>query len=115
MIYLAKSANAWGLQNFEQTLTEEVSELGLNHLPLQQGLSSSSVALYHNLKLLILDITPDKHQLVIIKMGAFYSGIISGCSCSDDPSPTDEVNEYCELLLSINLDNAETTIQLLEE
>ena len=33
--------------------------------------------------------------LLRVKAGIFYTGIIAGCSCADDPTPIDELNEYC--------------------
>ncbi|MCW9023772.1 MAG: hypothetical protein OQK73_03740 [Gammaproteobacteria bacterium] len=56
----------------------------------------------------------ENDNLVSIKMGAFYTGIIAGCSCSDDPSPTDEVNEHCELDVKINLVNGDASVTLSE-
>jgi hypothetical protein len=49
----------------------------------------------------------------MLKAGVFYTGIIAGCSCSDDPSPVDEQNEYCDLLFTIDKLTAETQITLL--
>jgi hypothetical protein len=50
-----------------------------------------------------------------IKTGVFYTGIIAGCSCSDDPTPLDTQNEYCELIFTINKQTAETTVHLISE
>ena len=111
MINLIKSAQAWNSSGFEVVLKNEVKALGLDHLPLQKGLSSSSVALDHNLQLIMLQVH-ESNNLITIKMCVFYSGIIAGCSCSDDPTPTDEVNEYCELEISINLVNGQASVAL---
>lgn len=111
MIHLTQSAHAWNSSNFEFVLKNEVKALGLDHLPLQQGLSSSSIALDHNLQLVVLQ-TQESDNLITIKMGAFYSGIIAGCSCADDPTPTNEVNEYCEFEVIINLANGEASVAL---
>ena len=113
MINLVKSAKAWNSRNFEDVLKNEVKALGLEHLPLQQGLSSSSVALDHNLQLTVLR-TNEKSNLIIAKMGAFYSGIIGGCSWADNPTPMEEANEYCELEVTINLDNGDASVTLAE-
>ena len=110
MVRLPKSAKAWNSPKFEDTLVKEVSSLGLKYLPLQKGLSSSSVALDHALKMMLLS-KQEKENRAIIKMGAFYTGIISGCSCADDPTPIDEVTEYCEIIVSIDLKNGQSTIE----
>jgi hypothetical protein len=48
-------------------------------------------------------------------VGVFFSGIITGCSCADDPTPVETQNEYCELLFAIDKATAETTITLLAD
>lgn len=111
MIQLMKSVQAWSSSEFESVLKNEVKALGLAHLPLQQGLSSSSVALDRHLALVVLRVQ-ESHDLLNIKMGAFYTGIIAGCGCADDPSPNDEVNEYCEFELELNLANGQAVIEL---
>ena len=59
--------------------------------------------------------TTEENDSIQIKAGIFYTGIIAGCSCSDDPSPTDEQNEYCELQFIINKNTAETSVNLLNQ
>jgi hypothetical protein len=53
--------------------------------------------------------------LIRVKAGIFYTGVIAGCSCADDPTPVDELNEYCVLQLGIDKKTAETTVTLLAE
>lgn len=59
--------------------------------------------------------TTEENDSIQVKAGIFYTGIIAGCSCSDDPSPTDEQNEYCELQFIINKNTAETSVNLLNQ
>lgn len=108
---LPKSAKAWNSAKFEDILVKEISSLGLKYLPLQQGLTSSSVALDHALKMMVLS-KQEKENCATINMGAFYTGIIAGCNCADDPTPMDEVNEYCEIIVCIDLKNGQSTIVL---
>jgi hypothetical protein len=37
-----------------------------------------------------------------VRVGVFFSGIVAGCSCADDPTPVEAQNEYCELLVDID-------------
>ncbi len=111
MLRLPRAVRAWNTSDFEEVLAKEVAELGLEHLPLQQGLSFSSVALDHNLKIVVLDVK-DRETSASIKLGAFYNGIVAGCSCADDPTPTDEVNEYCELIVEIDLNKGDASVSL---
>lgn len=93
---------------------EEIESLDPSLLPLQQGLTLSSYVGNTPFKAVVLNITLEEENIKV-KSGIFYTGIIAGCSCSDDPSPTDEQNEYCELLFLINKQTAETSVKLLED
>lgn len=98
---------------FKQTFKAEVLSLDTNSLPLQQGLRYSSYANGDSLSASILNIEVSD-TVINIKAGLFYTGIISGCNCADDPSPIDEHNEYCEVLFTIDRQNAETSVALIE-
>jgi hypothetical protein len=112
MTSFKKSAKAWGSESFKSTLLEELSQLDSKHLPLQQGLASSSVALDDDVKFMILNIEANE-PVIEVKLGIFYYGIIAGCNCADDPTPADKINEYCETLLKLDLNNAQGSINLL--
>ena len=112
MIRLTKTLAAWGTPDFEDTLKEEIEQLGAEQLPLQQGLSTSSYALDNKVKVRIISASEEANY-IHAKVGIFYTGIIAGCSCADDPTPINENNEYCEVQLEINRTTAETTVTLL--
>lgn len=100
--------------DFKTILKSEIQAIDPELLPLQQGLSLSSYvgkAPFSSIILSVID-EPDSIQ---VKAGIFYTGIIAGCSCSDDPSPTDEQNEYCELLFVVNKKTAATEVSLLSD
>jgi len=114
MINLLSVTKQWGTAAFDINLKNEIEKLSVNELPLQQGLSSSNIALDKNLKAIILT-KEDMDEKYNVKVGVFYTGIISGCNCADDPSPVDEQNEYCEVILSINKETGDTLIKLLKD
>ena len=114
MIRLTRSLNAWGTPDFEGILKAEIEQLGAEQLPLQQGLSTSSYALDNTLNVRIISVTEDA-SFIHVKVGVFYTGIIAGCSCADDPTPINENNEYCEVQLEINKMTAEAAVTLLTE
>lgn len=113
MITLPTSLQAWNTDSFNTILKEEISTLDKNLLPLQQGLKHSSIANGETLTATILS-TEDNNDCIIVKAGLFYTGIVAGCNCADDPTPVDEINEYCEVLFSINKQTAEASITLIE-
>ncbi|MDP2785278.1 MAG: hypothetical protein Q8O38_11890 [Sulfurimicrobium sp.] len=114
MIRLAKSLNTWGTPDFEDTLKAEIEQMGAEQLPLQQGLSTSSYALDDKLNVRIISIS-EEAGFIRAKAGIFYTGIIAGCSCADDPTPVEEQTEYCVVQLEIDKTTAETTVALLAE
>ncbi|MBZ0094841.1 MAG: hypothetical protein K8H75_05580 [Sulfuricella sp.] len=114
MIRLTKSLNAWGTPDFEDILKGEIEQMGAEQLPLQQGLSTSSYALDDKLKVRIIGVS-EEARFIRAKVGIFYTGIIAGCSCADDPTPVEEQNEYCVVQLDIDKTTAETTVVLLVE
>ena len=114
MIRLDKSLCAWGGADFEAILKREVETLGADNLPLQQGLSSSNYVAESPITMMIHRVA-EMENVIRIKAGIFYQGIIGGCSCADDPTPTGENNEYCEVQIDIDKATAATAVALITE
>lgn len=111
MTLLKNAIRAWGTSDFENILKKELKKLGLNGLPLQQGLSSSSIALDDDLQIVLLGIKDDTDQ-ILVRAILFYTGIIAGCSCADDPGPVEEQGECCEILINIEKSSGAASIVL---
>jgi len=111
MIRLAGAAAAWGTEAFVATLKRELEALGPDALPLQQGLSASSVALGDGFSVMPLgaEATDDR---IVARVGVFYAGLVAGCSCADDPTPVEAQPEYCELEVIIERATAAATFRL---
>jgi len=112
MFKLNLSLLAWDTDTFNTTFIEEVSALDESTLPLQQGLSYSSYANSDNLTATVLNKNSDDNFL-FIKAGLFYTGVIAGCNCADDPTPVDENNEYCEVVFTIDKKTAVSSVSLI--
>ena len=113
MIQFHNALNAFGSPEFNAALKNEIEQLDAEHLPLQQGLTTGSYALSNKIQAMILGTSEDT-DFISARVGIFYTSIIAGCNCADDPSPVDENNEYCEVLCIINKKTADTTIQLVK-
>jgi len=113
VIKLIRSLEAWGTPDFENTLQEEIQKIETDILPLQKGLSQSSYVSDTDISVLILNISETVHD-ILAKIGIYYTGVIAGSCCADDPTPMSEQNEYCEVQFNINKLTAETTMSLLE-
>lgn len=55
----------------------------------------------------------EEENIIRVKASIFYTGIIHGCNCADDPSPVDELPEHCDVQLDINKFTAETDVTLI--
>lgn len=113
MIRLTKALNAWGTPEFEGTLKQEIEQLDAAQLPLQQGLTTGNYVLDGH-KAMIIGASEDA-DVIRVKAGIFYSGIIAGCACADDPTPVNEESEYCVVQLDIDKQTGEAAITLLAE
>lgn len=111
MIRLGKTLSAWGTPDFETVLKREIAQLGADHLPLQQGLSNGNYVTDDPVTVMINSVA-ETENIIRVRAGIFYQGVMGGCSCADDPTPTSESNEYCEVQLDIDKTTSATTIAL---
>ena len=111
MLQLPKSLHAWHGENFKAAFIQEISQLSLDELPLQQALQLGSYATTDKLQIMI-NSTVEEQNHIVVNTGIFYSSIIAGCNCSDDPTPVDLNPEYCEMSFKINKTNADTVIHI---
>lgn len=114
MPHLIKSLNAWTTPEFSSVLKQELEQLEITQLPLQQGLTSSSYVLDRPIKVMALNYE-DQPTHINAKIGIFYRGMISGCNCADDPTPEDEIAEYCEVLVLIHKQTGVADFQLVTD
>lgn len=114
-IRLARALKAWDTPGFDAVLKDEIERLDPALLPLQQGLSQSSHAVLDKQPGVIILAVEDRPDRLRVRAGLSYTGIIAGCSCADDPTPVDEITEYCEVRFDIDKATAEATVMLLSE
>ncbi len=111
MLHLPASLAAWGTPAFADVLKRELAGQA-SALPLQQALSASSVALDGGIEVMLIG-AQEEDGRIRAKVGVFFSGIVAGCSCADDPTPVAPQSEYCELLLLVDRQTADTVAALL--
>lgn len=114
MMRLPKSLDAWGTLGFRDALKQEIEQLDAGLLPLQQGLRFSSYVTDKPFQAVLLGAS-EAAGLLAVRVGIFYTGVIAGCSCADDPTPVDELNEYCEVQFLIDTQTGEAAVGLLSE
>ena len=109
---LPKSLAAWGTPAFDAEFKAEIEALDISQLPLVDAMTSGSVPLEGSVEVMIQDIS-EEDGFIRIKAGIFFNSMIAGCACADDPTPENENNEYCELLLDIDKSTATVSVILL--
>lgn len=114
MIHLTKSLNAWGTSEFKAVIKQEIEQLDTGQLPLQQGLSVGNYVVGDKFTVMVLGVS-EEDNFIRARAGVFYTSVIAGCSCADDPTPISELSEYCEVQLDIDKKTAETTVTLAPE
>ena len=114
MIQLDKSLEAWGTPDFKDVLKQEVAQLDYALLPLQQGLTTGNYVSVAPITVTINRVT-EMEKVIRVNAGIFYQGIIGGCSCTDDPTPISDINEYCEVHLDIDKASAMTEVTLVRD
>ena len=108
---LDRVLDSWGTPAFRDVLKAALEQLTVEQLPLQQGLSQSSYACDDNIKVVIISAS-EASGVIRATAEIFYTGIIPGCSCADDPSPVDEYAEHCQVRVDINMQTAATVVSL---
>ena len=114
MPQLTETLKAWGTPACKEILKTEIESLDAEQLPLQQGMAQSSYVSDEPFRAMIISLG-EQDQGLQAKVGVFYSGIIAGCNCADDPTPVDVQPEYCVVQVDIDRDSAEASFRLSPE
>jgi hypothetical protein len=114
MIRLPAALAAWGGPDFKTALKRELEGLDPGALPLQQAVSTTSYALDERITAIVLA-TEAEPGVIRAKVGVFFSGLVPGCSCADDPTPIEPQNQSCELGLAIDRETAAVAVTVLED
>lgn len=112
-ILLPRTRSALTTTGFADTLRQELAGLPPGSLPLQQALRVSSHAIEDAIDTVVLSVDAQS-QTVQVRIGVFYTGIVAGCNCADDPSTVEPQPEYCELLLAIDRTSGAASVTLLD-
>jgi hypothetical protein len=106
MPYLPSSLRAWATDAFDRALKEELAALGADALPLDTCLAQGGLVADDRLTLSVLRKTDDESS-VHVRVGVFFTEIVGGCSCGDEPFAADG---DCEIEIRIDKETAEARI-----
>lgn len=111
MLSFPNSIKSWQTDDFKQVLKQEIESLNPLDLPLQLGVSQTSYALDLPVTAIINGFEQLENQ-IIARVGIFFSGLIPGCSCNNDPTPVEPQQEYCDMIFKINLTDGASTAEI---
>lgn len=92
---------AWSDADFSSVLEAELAALPAGVLPLVRAMSQGSAPGSSPIRITLLGRDSDGEKKVL-NVGVFFTSIIAGCSCADDPTPVEELPEYAQLCLIID-------------
>ncbi len=98
----------WNTEQFSQTLKHEIEALEPGSLPLYKGLTQGGQVDDDNITATVMS-TIDDENVIQAKVGVFFTEIVGGCSCGDDPMSQ---NVYCEMQFRIDKTTADTEINV---
>lgn len=102
---------AWGTPGFQATLKRELEALAPDALPLQQGVAQGGLADGADITVSVFSARDDV-QAIHANVGVFFTEIIAGCSCGDDPLP---LPAYCVMQFSIDTRSAQAAVAVLSD
>jgi hypothetical protein len=102
---------AWQTGAFGPTLKGEIEGMGAETLPLDQGTSQGGLVDDSKITATVLTVADDASS-ILADVGAFFTEIVAGCSCGDEP---DSINAYCRMRIRIDKTTAEAQIRLVSE
>jgi hypothetical protein len=105
---LTNSLRDWPSPAFVATLRAELEALGPGILPLHLGVTEGGMVDDSNLQVTVIR-SSDDDEAVHVLIGAFFTEIVGGCSCGDEPQPKPA---YCEMQLHIDRRTAEVVFQV---
>lgn len=103
MTKLKNALSNWGKDSFSQALKDELQNLAPGVLPLHKVTTQGGIVDDSDISVSVINVV-ETAENIQSKVGVFFTEIVGGCSCGDEPLAA---NAYGELLVTINRQNAE--------
>ena len=98
-------------ENLGEILKNELKTLKPGDLPLQMATQQGGLIDDKRLEPTVLGVS-ESQDAIMARVGIFFTEIVAGCNCGDDPMP---VNSYCELEVRIDKHSAEAKFRLISD
>jgi len=96
---------------FEKALKRELENLPAGTLPLENGTSRGGFVDDSDISVTVINVKQDENSFQA-KVGIFFTEIIAGCGCGDDPMPE---NAYCEMLIIIDKTTSDAKFEVIQQ
>jgi len=96
---------------FPHAIKQTLENLPAGSLPLEKATTQGGMIDDNKISVGILNYKKDG-PIIQVKFSVFFTEIIGGCNCHDDPV---EANAYCEMLAHIKADSGITSFTLCED
>ena len=97
-------------RDFKHCLVSAIKALPPGSLPLQACCEQGGIADDRRISVSLLDMQRD-HERISARVGVFFTEVIGGCNCHDDPL---EANRYCVLKVLITRPHGDIEFAVLE-
>jgi hypothetical protein len=108
MVKLPETLRAWGTDRCAHLLKREILALKPGTLPLHLATKQGGMIQGGARDLTVLAVEDDGNSL-LAHIGVFFTEVVGGCSCGDEPLTVDS---YCELKLRIDKRSAEADLEV---
>ncbi|MGB5278363.1 MAG: glucosamine--fructose-6-phosphate aminotransferase [Gammaproteobacteria bacterium] len=107
---LTETMRAGASGSFARTLKRELESLPAGCLPLQEAAVHCGIIDDSNISVTVIRTSQNTTRLQAT-VGVFFTEIVAGCVCGEDPSP---VNAYCEIRVGIDRTTADVDFELIQ-
>lgn len=101
----------WGTREFDPALKRAIEGLAAGSLPLGGVLGQGGLVDDSDISVTVIH-TRENGQTLLAKVGVFFTEVVGGCSCGDDPFTQPA---YCMLLVTIDRQTASAGFEVIEE
>ena len=92
-------------------MKHELENLPAGILPLEKGTSRGGFVDDDDISVTVINVNQDENSIQA-KIGVFFTEIIAGCGCGDDPMPE---NAYCEMRISIDRTTSAARFEVIQQ
>jgi hypothetical protein len=107
---LGNSLRTWNQAEFADVLKADLLGLGAGVLPLQEAAAGGCID-ESDVEITVLG-SRDSATEIHVNVGVFFTEIIAGCSCGDEPSTS---TAYCELRIRIDKENGQARFEVMHD